>query len=59
MPSQPTLDLLVEKPQLHEENEAGNTQQHVGPHLQGERWRGGRETGRGGRGEGKRQAASK
>ena len=49
MPSQPTLDLLVEKPQLHEENEAGNTQQHVGPHLQRERQGGegeGRERGR-------------
>ena len=44
MSLEPALDLLVEEPQLHQQDQAGHTQEHVGPQLEG----GGRE--KGGRG---------
>ena len=33
VPAKASLDLLIEEPQLHQENETCHTQQHVGPHL--------------------------
>ena len=35
MSLEPALDLLVEEPQFHQQDQAGHTQEHVGPQLVG------------------------